>query len=84
MDKVEKTVTFEKELTCLINKYSKENDSNTPDFILAEYILGCLSNFNVIVNKRDKWYKGSSLFKDSNKVVSKVKRFIKHSIKRVL
>ena len=34
--------TFERELESLINRFSKENDSNTPDFILAQYLLGCL------------------------------------------
>lgn len=68
---------FEKELEYLINKYSMENDSNTPDFMLAEYLMVCLSNFNVIMNKRDSWYK------DSNKVVSKVTKFIKHSRNKV-
>jgi hypothetical protein len=68
---------FEKDLCILINKYSKENDSNTPDFILAEYLMMCLSNFNVIMNKRDGWYK------DSNKVASKVTKFIKHSRNKV-
>ena len=68
--------TFEKELCILINKYSKENESDTPDFILAEYLMFCLDNFNVIMNKRDKWYK------DSNSFRSKFKKFITHSIKR--
>ena len=36
---------FRKELEDLINRFSKENGSNTPDFILAEYLEGCLSNF---------------------------------------
>lgn len=48
--------TFHKELEQLINKYSKENGSNTPDFILAQYLEGCLENFNVITRAREKWY----------------------------
>jgi len=47
---------FEEELTTLINKYSKENDSNTPDFILAKYIMNALNNFNETINQREKWY----------------------------
>lgn len=54
--RVDLPVSFETELEHLINKYSKENDSNTPDFILAEYLKGCLDVFNNIVPKRDKWY----------------------------
>jgi hypothetical protein len=48
---------FKHELGNLINKYSKENGSDTPDFILAEYLVGCLNTFNVACNMRTKWYK---------------------------
>ncbi|HSW65257.1 MAG TPA: hypothetical protein VLH56_18395 [Dissulfurispiraceae bacterium] len=30
---------FRAELETLINRYSKENGSNTPDFILADYMV---------------------------------------------
>jgi len=32
----DETVRFENDLRAIINKHSKENGSNTPDFILAE------------------------------------------------
>ena len=48
--------TFEQELTDLINRYSKENDSDTPDFILAEYLEICLNTWALITKKRDEWY----------------------------
>lgn len=44
---------FRKELKKLINKHSKENDSNTPDFVLAEYINDCLKSYDKGVTKRD-------------------------------
>lgn len=47
---------FEAHLRDLINRYSKENGSDTPDYILAEYMLSCLRAFNVAVNKRDSEY----------------------------
>lgn len=47
---------FEKELEALINTYSRENASNTPDFILAKYLKGCLKVFNKTVKARAKWY----------------------------
>lgn len=53
----EEKKTFAKELENLINRYSKENDSNTPDFILANYLLMCLRSGEYLVNMRDKWYK---------------------------
>ena len=47
---------FLNELKGLINKYSEENKSNTPDFILVEYIAGCLLAFNTAVQLRETWY----------------------------
>lgn len=47
---------FERELESLINRYSKENESDTPDFILAHYIKSSLKAFNETVNMREKWY----------------------------
>ena len=40
-----------------INKVSAENNSNTPDFILANYLVMCLENFDHITNMRNDWYK---------------------------
>ncbi len=47
---------FKKEIESVINRYSKENGSNTPDFILAEYLLNCLKNFDTATNLRENWY----------------------------
>ncbi len=52
---MEKT-KLEKELEGLINDESRENDSNTPDFILAEYMMNCLDAFELASNKREVWY----------------------------
>ena len=52
---------FENELTSLINKYSMENGSDTPDFILAKYLVACLRAFSTTVRNRDNWY-GVSLY----------------------
>lgn len=46
---------FRQELTALINKYSKENASDTPDYILAEYMAECLKIFEVAVYQRKDW-----------------------------
>jgi len=45
-------IEFTKELMTLINKHSLENDSDTPDFILAEYLTNCLGNFNIATKAR--------------------------------
>jgi len=47
---------FVAELTGLLNKYNKENGSNTPDFILAIYLHSCLLAFNVTSAAREGWY----------------------------
>jgi len=47
---------FTKELQTLINKYSKENESNTPDFMLAQYLVDCLASLNALMDTREKWY----------------------------
>ena len=49
--------SFEAELRNLINHHSKENESNTPDFILATYMNDCLDAFNKACNRRTVWYK---------------------------
>lgn len=45
--------TFEEQLRILLNKFSKENGSNTPDYILAEYLIRCLDTFDLISRKKD-------------------------------
>jgi len=48
---------FEKELASLLNKYSMENETNTPDFILAKYLIKCLDAWTWSCNRRTCWYK---------------------------
>jgi hypothetical protein len=48
--------TFEKELENLLNRHNKEIDSNTPDFLLAEYLRDCLGTWNRYVTARERWY----------------------------
>lgn len=57
-------MSFHEELTDLINKYSIENESDTPDFILADYLVCCLTTYRTTVKGRDMWY-GHSLWKDA-------------------
>jgi len=47
---------FRIELEELINRCSLENGSDTPDFILADYLNTCLSAFDSAVRARDQWY----------------------------
>lgn len=45
---------FEVQLRDLINTYNVEVGSDTPEYILAEYLTSCLAAFDVAVNKRKK------------------------------
>lgn len=45
-----------KEIEHAINCNSAENGSNTPDFILAEYLTDCLTAYDKAVTAREKWY----------------------------
>lgn len=47
---------FRVELEKLINRESRENGSNTPDFILAEYLAQCLVAFDHAVQARERHY----------------------------
>lgn len=48
--------TFRDELEQIINKHSVENGSNTPDFILADYMHDCLKAFDNATKRRDLWH----------------------------
>lgn len=45
-----------KEIETSINRVSAENGSNTPDFILAEFLTDCLAAFDKASRAREKWY----------------------------
>jgi len=49
-----------KKIEDAINRCSAENGSNTPDFILADFLLGCLAAFDEATNARDKWKVGGA------------------------
>lgn len=51
---------FRKDLEKLINSHSLENGSNTPDYILAEYLENCLKAFDYAVLQRTSWYRKES------------------------
>ena len=49
---------FGYELMTLLNKYSMENGSDTPEFILCDYLIDCLKALDHATNIRSKWYEG--------------------------
>ncbi len=56
MEHSNKEFGFLEELTSLLNRYSKENGSNTPDFILAHYLQRCLNAYDVALRHRTEWF----------------------------
>lgn len=44
------------EIADVLNRHSVENRSNSPDFILAQYLERCLEAFEEGITSRDKWY----------------------------
>lgn len=47
---------FREDLRAVLNRYSRENGSNTPDFLLADYLAGCLAAYDTALTARDKWF----------------------------
>lgn len=47
---------FRSELKQMLNRHSMDNGTNTPDFILADYMIRCLDNFTETTQAREKWY----------------------------
>lgn len=47
-----------RELSAALNRVSAENGSDTPDFVLAQYLIGCLAAFDHAVRARERWHGG--------------------------
>ena len=46
---------LQRDLASVLNRYSVENESNTPDFVLARFLMDCLDAFTGAVHGRDVW-----------------------------
>jgi hypothetical protein len=44
------------DIVSAINSNSAENGSNTPDFILGEFLTDCLRAFDAATNMRETWH----------------------------
>jgi hypothetical protein len=62
-------INFEEELRKLINTFSLEPESDTPDFILVEYISGCLDTFNKAVTRNSTYHKIKQCKKANEKIL---------------
>lgn len=58
---------FEAELSSLLNRYSAENVSGTPDFVLAQYLVGVLKIYNEAVSRRAEWRGELTEFRPSDR-----------------
>lgn len=52
----EETRSLETDLEKLLNFHSAEGVSDTPDFVLAQFLMGCLNAWNASVRRRERWY----------------------------
>lgn len=50
-------MTLQKKIENAINGVSRENVSNTPDFILAEYLMACLVAYENLHIRRENWFR---------------------------
>ena len=48
---------FRSELTKLLNKFSMERNSDTPDWIMRQFLCDSLRSFDEAVKQRNNWYK---------------------------
>ena len=46
----------EREIAAVLNRYCMENNSDTPDWILAGYLRSCLLAFDTAIQQRETWY----------------------------
>lgn len=54
--KWERATTLRVEIEAAISRTEAEHGSNTPDFVLAEFLTSCLRAFDSAVRARETWY----------------------------
>jgi hypothetical protein len=66
MSTIGMTIIFRQELEKLINKHGIDNLLNTPDYILANYVIDSLMVYGNATEKRDSWHNFKTLDGDGN------------------
>lgn len=61
--KRKRRTALQTELRKLLNAHSAESGSDTPDFILAAYLLRCLDAFDETTLLRDTWWRGDGVIR---------------------
>jgi len=54
--RLDRVDSLRREITSALNRASAENESDTPDFVLAEFLLDALKAFDRATQQRDSWY----------------------------
>lgn len=49
-------MNLEAELVALLNRHCRENKSNTPDFVLAHFLILALEAFEEASQDRERWF----------------------------
>ena len=49
-------MSLKDEISSVLNSNSAENVSNTPDWILGNYLMSCLNAFDAAVQQRETWH----------------------------
>jgi len=50
------SLDLRKDIQHVLNSHSAENGSDTPDFILADYLLSCLAAYDAAMQCRETWH----------------------------
>ena len=53
---VEDSTDLRTEIKELLNKYSRENISDTPDYVLRDYLWDCLKSYERAIEQRRHWF----------------------------
>ena len=64
-------MAFHEDLRTAINANSMENGSNTPDWVLRDFLCDCLDAWNTATNARRDWY-GPKLTDDERQAIEEV------------
>ena len=75
---------FRKDLEAIINAHGIEEKSNTPDFILAQFLIVSLMNLEEIIKERDKWYDHEEVIENLEKNNSVLKQELEEIYKLTL
>lgn len=74
---VDRLSDFSRDISHVINRYSMENASGTPDFILGDLLTSVLASFNDAIQKRSEWRGESVELPVTEASVEAVRKFVK-------